>query len=94
MKENLFDTKKEIIRKIKQAEDELAKIVKQIKSKESDLWLNTQFRELGYTNKDTRRAYVENHLMDLKYMEYLKKNEIRELHREFELVNDKLKLFV
>ena len=94
MKENLFVTKKHLIKDLKNAEDDLAKIIKSIKTKESDLWLNTEFKELGYTNKDTRRAYVDNQLSDLRYDEYLKKNEIQQLKREFDLVNDKLKLFI
>ena len=93
MKENLFDTKKRIIDDLKKCEDELAVIIKDLKNKESQIWLNTKFKELGYTNEDTRNAYVGSLLGESKYLVVLKENEIRQLKRELELVNDKIKLF-
>ena len=93
MKENLFDTKQKIIGDLKKCEDELARLIKEAKDKETNIWLNTNFKDLGYTNEDTRNAYVDSHLSESKHFLLLKQNEIRQLKRELELVNDKIKLF-
>ncbi len=90
--ENLFDTKKELITKLKTAEDKLSKTKNELKTKENDLWLNTPFKKLGYTNDDTRRAYVNNETSQLKLDEELLNNEIRMLKRELNLCDDKIKL--
>ncbi|MBQ6219996.1 MAG: hypothetical protein IJH63_00505 [Methanobrevibacter sp.] len=90
--ENLFDTKKEIISKLKNAEDKLSTTKNELKNKENDLWLNTEFKKLGYTNDDTRRAYVHNETSDLRLNEELINNEIRRLKRELNLCDDKIKL--
>lgn len=91
--ENLFDTKQEIIKKLKEAEDELTKAKHTLKNKENDLWLNTEFKLLGYTNDDTRRAYVNHETSDLKLAEELIRNKVTELKRELNLCDDKIKLF-
>lgn len=91
--ENLFDTKKELIDKLKEAEDRLTHAKTSLKNKENDLWLNTQFKELGYTNDDTRRAYVNHETSTLRENEELIRNEITQLKRELNLCDDKIKLF-
>ena len=92
MKENLLNTKKELINKLKQAEDELVTLKQNIKNNESDLWLNTNFNELGYTNKETRKSYVNKCIKDLKLNESLKRNEVNHLKRELTLCDNKIKL--
>jgi len=91
--ENLFETKKNIIIKLKDAEDRLTKTKNILKNKENDLWLNTPFKSLGYTNDDTRRAYVNHETSELKLEEELIRNEITMLKRELNLCDDKIKLF-
>lgn len=91
--ENLFDTKQEIINKLKDAEDRLTKAKADLKQEENDLWLNTAFKELGYTNDDTRRAYVNHETNDLRVAEELIRNEVTQLKRELNLCDDKIKLF-
>lgn len=93
MKENLFDTKHDIISNLKKSEDELTEAKSALKKKENDLWLNTQFKELGYTNDDTRRAYVNQQTDELRVEEELIRNRIAQLKRELDLVDDKIKLF-
>jgi len=93
MNEKLLDTKKQLIDKLKNTEDSLANIRKDIKTKESELWLNTKFKEVGCTNEETRRAYVNNNLSDLKFNENLIRNEVNKLKRELNLVDDKIRLF-
>lgn len=93
MVENLFDTKQEIINKLKNAEDRLTEAKSALKTKENDLWLNTEFKKLGYTNDDTRRAYVNNETNELKVAEEKIRNEITQLKRELNLCDDKIKLF-
>ena len=93
MKENLFDTKKEIISNLKKSEDELTQAKSELKNKENDIWLNTKFKKLGYTNDDTRRAYVSQQTDELRVKEELIRNRITELKRELDLVDDKIKLF-
>ncbi len=92
VKENLFETKLELIHKLKKAEDQLTHAKNKLKNTENDLWLNTNFKKLGYTNKDTRKAYVENEIRDLKLEKDLIHNDIVELRRELDLCDDKIKL--
>ena len=91
--ENLFETKQQLILKLKDAEDRLTNQKNILKNKENDLWLNTEFKALGYTNDDTRRAYVNHEISDLKLAEELIRNEITMLKRELNLCDDKIKLF-
>ena len=90
---NLFDTKQEIINKLKEAEDRLTQAKSDLKNRENELWLKTQFKELGYTNDDTRRAYVNHETGDLRVAEEMIKNEVTQLKRELNLCDDKIKLF-
>lgn len=91
--ENLFETKQKLITNLKDAEDRLTHKKNTLKNKENDLWLNTKFKELGYTNDDTRRAYVNHEISSLKLEEELIRNEITKLKRELNLCDDKIKLF-
>lgn len=91
--ENLFETKQNIIKKLKEAEDELTHAKNAVKTKENDLWLNTPFKSLGYTNDDTRRAYVNHEISEMKLKEELIRNKITMLKRELNLCDDKIKLF-
>ena len=91
--ENLFETKQKLINDLKDAEDRLTHTKNVLKTKENDLWLNTEFKALGYTNDDTRRAYVNHETSNLKLEEELIKNEITMLKRELNLCDDKIKLF-
>lgn len=91
--ENLFETKQKLINDLKDAEDRLTHKKNVLKTKENDLWLNTEFKALGYTNDDTRRAYVNHETSNLKLEEELIKNEITMLKRELNLCDDKIKLF-
>lgn len=91
--ENLFDTKKEIIDQLKNAEDRLTEAKAELKTKENELWLNTKFKDLGYTNDDTRRAYVNYETTDLRVAEEKIRNEVTMLKRELNLCDDKIKLF-
>ena len=90
--ENLFDTKQEIINSLRNAEDRLTDAKSNLKNKENDLWLNTKFKELGYTNDDTSRAYVSYETNDLRVEEEKIRNEITMLKRELNLCDDKIKL--
>lgn len=90
--ENLFDTKKEIIDKLKDAEDRLTSAKADLKKKENELWLHTEFKKLGYTNDDTRRAYVNHETNELRVNEEMIRNEISMLKRELNLCDDKIKL--
>ena len=91
--ENLFDTKQNIIDQLKDAEDRLTKAKAELKQRENELWLNTQFKELGYTNDDTRRAYVNHETTELRVNEEMIRNEVTMLKRELNLCDDKIKLF-
>ena len=91
--ENLFDTKQEIIDKLKDAEDRLTQAKSDLKNRENELWLNTAFKELGYTNDDTRRAFVNYETTNLRVAEELIRNEVTQLKRELNLCDDKIKLF-
>lgn len=91
--ENLFDTKQEIIENLKEAEDNLTKAKADLKQRENELWLNTEFKKLGYTNDDTRRAYVNHETNDLRVAEEMIRNEVTKLKRELNLCDDKIKLF-
>ena len=90
--ENLFDTKQEIINSLRNAEDRLTDAKSNLKNKENDLWLNTKFKALGYTNDDTRRAYVSYETNELRVEEEKIRNEITMLKRELNLCDDKIKL--
>lgn len=92
IKENLFETKQDLIQKLKESEDKLTHAKNKLKNTENELWLNTEFKKLGYTNKDTRKAYVENQLSELKLEKDLIRNEINEFKRELDLCDDKIKL--
>ncbi|WP_405286278.1 hypothetical protein [Methanobrevibacter sp.] len=91
--ENLFDTKQNIIDQLKDAEDRLTNAKAELKQRENELWLNTQFKELGYTNDDTRRAYVNHETTELRVNEEMIRNEVTMLKRELNLCDDKIKLF-
>lgn len=82
--------KRKLIRN--QTWDNLTHAKNKLKNTENDLWLNTNFKKLGYTNKDTRKAYVENEIRDLKLEKDLIHNDIVELRRELDLCDDKIKL--
>ena len=90
--ENLFETKQKLIDKLKEAEDEHAKAKSELKTEESRLWLETNFKELGCTNEDLRKAYVNRETNTLKLNKDLKANEIIKLKRELNLCDDKIKL--
>lgn len=90
--ENLFETKQELITKLKDAEDRHTNKKSELKKKENQIWLETDFRTLGYTNEDTRRAYVSRETNDLKREKELVANEITMLKRELNLCDDKIKL--
>ena len=91
--ENLFDTKQNIIDQLKDAEDRLTNAKAELKQRENELWLNTQFKDLGYTNDDTRRAYVNHETTELRVNEEMIRNEVTMLKRELNLCDDKIKLF-
>jgi hypothetical protein len=91
--ENLFDTKQNIIDQLKDAEDRLTNAKAKLKQRENELWLNTQFKDLGYTNDDTRRAYVNHETTELRVNEEMIRNEVTMLKRELNLCDDKIKLF-
>lgn len=93
VKENLFDTKQKIIDDLKQSEDELTNAKANLKNKESDLWLNTEFKKIGCTNEDLRKAYVVSETVELRKAEELIRNNINKLKRELDLVDAKIKLF-
>lgn len=61
-------------------------------SYESDLWLKTNFKERGLSNKELREAYV-----DSKMKEYIstvgqKKNDLAKMNRQYELNNSCLSI--
>ena len=57
----------------------------QLMKKETELLLNTNFKELGYTNEKQRTAYVNSQVIDLK-------ESIKAHKHSLEIVNDLLKL--
>ena len=57
----------------------------QLMKKETELLLNTNFKELGYTNEKQRTAYVNSQVIDLK-------EAIKAHKHSLEIVNDLLKL--
>ena len=91
-KENLFDTKKELIDKLHNVEDDYANKKLELKNKESELWLTTNFEELGYTNRELRKQYVNRETNKLKNERDLLYNEIKSLNRELELCDSKIRL--
>lgn len=89
----LLKQKEDILKKISVAENEVTKSKYDLKKEETRLWTDTPFKEKGYTNNDSRRAFVQRHLVDYKLDYEQKCNCLRSLRRDLDLCNDKIKLF-
>jgi hypothetical protein len=90
---HLIEEKERIISNIKNAEEDVSKANYTLKKEETRLWTDTPFKDLGFTNKDSRRAFVQRNLVEYKLDYEQKRNVLRGLHRDLDLCNDKIKLF-
>ena len=61
-------------------------------AEERNLFLNTDFKELGLTNEKLRNSYVNDQLSDLKFVIAMKKHEIASKKDTIELINDLIEL--
>ena len=64
----------------------------ELAAEERNLFLNTDFKELGLTNEKLRNSYVNDQLSDLKFVIAMKKHEIASKKDTIELINDLIEL--
>ena len=92
--ESLLTEKEKLIQDIKQKTDELTDKKYEIKTMETNLVNNVDLKARGITNKDKRKAYLDENTLKQKHERDMLQNELSDLKRRLDLCNDKLKLFI
>ena len=74
--------------------DELALLEAEhdLDAKERNLFLTTDFKELGLTNEKLRNSYVNDQLSDLKFEISIQKHDIASRKDDIEIINDLIQL--
>ena len=87
-KDSLIDTKMEFLEYIKIKKAEIITLKHLITLKETELLLNTDFKELGLTNEKQRTAYINDELrLEKQNLDWLKYDlQVREY--DVEIIND------
>ena len=73
-------------------EKDLLKTELDMAAEERNLYLNTDFKELGLTNDKLRTSYVNDQLSDFRFDIAMKKHDIQSKKDDIEIVNDLIKL--
>jgi inorganic pyrophosphatase/exopolyphosphatase len=63
-----------------------------LKNVENELWLNTDFKELGLTNDKMRTSYVNSHTAGYKLKADMAKYELSQQKHLLEIINDLIRL--
>ena len=91
MVNELIVEKGKLQNKIQMKKAEILTLKHLISLKETELLLNTDFKELGYTNEKQRTAYVNSQLrQDKEELDWLK-YDLTILEDDVEIINDLLK---
>ena len=88
----LIKMKSESLIILRDLEKELLKIEHNLAAEERNLYLNTDFKELGLTNDKLRNSYVNEQLSDFRFEIVMKKHEIQSKKDDIEIINDLIKL--
>lgn len=59
---------------------------------QSSLWLKTDFKKLGYTNKELREAYMKKKLNDYISTKNKFQHEFKQLEREYDILTRMIKI--
>lgn len=59
---------------------------------QSSLWLKTDFKKLGYTNKELREAYMKKKLNDYISTKNKFQNEFKQLERDYDILTRMIKI--
>lgn len=59
---------------------------------QSSLWLKTDFKKLGYTNKELREAYMKKKLNDYISTKNKFQHEFKELERDYDILTRMIKI--
>ena len=86
--------KEKLIKQIQQLSKELLDKKYEVKKLENNIIINTDFKRLGLSNKDSRRAYVQDKTWYVRHERDVLQNEVSDLKRQLDLCNDKLKIFL
>lgn len=91
MVNELITDKAKLQNRIQNKKAEILTLKHLISLKETELLLNTDFKELGYTNEKQRTAYVNSQLrQDKEELDWLK-YDLTILENDIEIINDLLK---
>ena len=88
----LIKMKSESLIILRDLEKELLKIEHDMAAEERNLYLNTDFKELGLTNDKLRNSYVKDQLSDFRFEIVMKRHEIQSKKDDVEIINDLIKL--
>ena len=91
MVNELFTEKATVLTKIQNKKAEILTLKHLIGLKETELLLNTDFKELGYTNEKQRTAYVNSQLrQDKEELDWLK-YDLTILENDLDMINTLIK---
>ena len=88
----LIKMKSESLIILRGLEKDLMKTELDMAAEERNLYLNTNFKELGLTNDKLRISYVNDQLSDFRFDIAMKKHDIQSKKDDIEIVNDLIKL--
>ena len=88
----LIKMKSESLIILRGLEKDSVKAEHDLAAEERNLYLNTNFKELGLTNDKMRSSYVNDQLSDFRFDIAMKKHEIQSKKDDIEIINDLIKL--
>ena len=77
---------------LRDLEKDLLKTEHDLAAEERNLYLNTDFKELGLTNDKLRSSYVKDQLSDFRFDIAMKKHDIQSKKDDVEILNDLINL--